>query len=138
MPIKSKLISKEARKYYENTSFEHLVSTWLQRDGWEVYAPYVDHGAKTDVLISDGNHFYRIQVKSVDTSDENIVVLPQWSEEDDIDFVIYFSKRADWGYITPKYSTRRKLKHPEHIRFHQQAKNFKKAFDKAQIINNRT
>lgn len=131
MPVKSKLISKEARRYYENTSFEHLVSTWLQRDGWEVYAPYVDHGAKTDVLISDGNHFYRIQVKSVDTSDENIVVIPQWSEEDDIDYVIYFSKKADWGYITPKYSARRKLKHPEHIRFHQQAKNFKKAFDKA-------
>lgn len=131
MPVKSKLLSKQAREYYENTSFEHLVSTWLQRDGWEVFAPYVDHGAKTDVLISDGNHFYRIQVKSLDTSDENIVVNAQWSDEDDIDYIIYFSKKADWGYITPKYGARRKLKHPEHIRFHQQAKNFKKAFDKA-------
>lgn len=36
--------------------------------------PMIDHGMKTDVLIADGNNFYRIQIKSVSTNDESLKV----------------------------------------------------------------
>ncbi len=131
MPLKSNLIPEKTKQFYENISFENQVETWLLRDGWQVFKPHVDHGAKTDVLISDGNLYYRLQIKTVDTCDETVVVIPQWSDSDDIDFIIYFSKRAPWGYIARKFLEKRRLKHPEHIRFHQEAGNFKRAFDKA-------
>lgn len=131
MPVKSLLISQNTKQFYENISFENQVETWLLRDGWQVFKPYVDHGSKTDVLISDGQHYYRIQVKSINTRDESMVVKPSWKSEDIIDFVIYFSKKAPWGYITPPFNHPRKLKHPDHIRFHQDPINFVKAFNQA-------
>lgn len=131
MPVKSNQIPTKTKQFYENISFESLVEAWLIRDGWQVFKPHVDHGAKTDVLISDGNLYYRIQVKSVDSSDENLIVKPMWAGTDDIDFVIYFSKKSPWGYITPAFKSPRKLKHPEHLRFHQESKNFIKTFEKA-------
>ncbi|GAC15489.1 PDDEXK-like family protein [Aliiglaciecola lipolytica] len=131
MPLKSNIVPEKTKQYCENVSYENQVETWLLKDGWQVFKPHVDHGAKTDVLISDGNLYYRIQVKSVDTCEETVVVVPQWSETDDIDYIIYFSKRAPWGYITPKFGGKRKLKHHEHIRFHQESTNFIKAFNKA-------
>lgn len=130
MPIKSNLIPKETKQYCENVSYEHQVASWLLKDGWEVYIPHVDHGAKTDVLISDGEYYYRIQVKSVDNHDENTVVKPMWEKRDNIDFVIYFSKKGQWGYIAPQFHKPRKLNHPEHLRFHQNSTNFLKAFAK--------
>jgi len=131
MPVKSNEIPSKTKQFFENISFENLVEAWLIRDGWQVYKPHVDHGAKTDVLISDGNLYYRIQVKSVDSGDENTVVKPMWAKSDNIDFVIYFSKKAPWGYITPAFSSPRKLKKPQHLRFHQEARNFIKAFERA-------
>lgn len=131
MPLKSIIIPKKTMQYFENVSFECQVEAWCLRDGWQVLQPRVDHGSKTDVFITDGNHNYRIQVKSIDTLDESIKVAPMWCETDNIDYVIYFSKKAPWGFITPQFSKKRKLNHPEHIRFHQDHKNFKRSFDKA-------
>ncbi|WP_100644672.1 hypothetical protein [Alteromonas facilis] len=131
MPIKSTIIPEKTKQFFENVSFENQVETWLIRDGWQVFKPHIDHGSKTDVLISDGNLYYRIQVKCVDTSNETHKVRPQWQPDDNIDFIIYFSKKAQWGYITPIFHEARKLKHPEHIRFHQDPRNFVKAFSKA-------
>jgi hypothetical protein len=131
MPIKSSVIPPKTKQFCENISFENQVEAWLIRDGWQVFKPHVDHGAKTDVLISDGNLYYRIQVKSVDSHDENVVVKPMWSETDNIDYIIYFSKKGPWGYITPPFLSPRKLKLPEHRRFHQESRNFIKAFERA-------
>lgn len=131
MPLKSNIIPEKTKQFCENVSYENQVATWLLKDGWQVFTPHVDHGSKTDVLISDGNLYYRIQVKSVETDDESVEVAPKWSRSDDIDFVIYFSKKQPWGYITPKFNDNRKLKHPDHIRFHQESTNFRKAFDRA-------
>ncbi len=86
---------------------------------------------KTDVVIADGKNFYRIQVKSVDTNDECTLVENKWNDAA-IDYVVYFSRQGDWGYITPPFSEDvRELNAPGHIRFHQHPKNFAKAFKRA-------
>ncbi|WP_180797727.1 hypothetical protein, partial [Vibrio parahaemolyticus] len=118
MPVRTLHTSSEAKKHYKSISYETLLASWLLQDGWEVFMPMIDHGMKTDVLISDGNKFYRIQVKSVECFDENTVVTDQWQNVQ-IDYVIYFSRCSNWGYIAPPFRGKRKVNHPEHVRFHQ-------------------
>ncbi|HHX8369413.1 hypothetical protein NB574_11750 [Vibrio vulnificus] len=127
MPVRTLHTSSEAKKHYKSISYETLLASWLLQDGWEVFMPMIDHGMKTDVLISDGNKFYRIQVKSVECFDENTVVTDQWQNAQ-IDYVIYFSRCSNWGYIAPPFRGKRKVNHPKHVRFHQHPKNFLKAF----------
>jgi hypothetical protein len=101
----------------------------LLNDGWDVFMPMIDHGLKTDFVISGGDTFYRIQVKSIVSDDESTVVENKWGKAS-IDYVIYFSKAGDWGYITPPFrQCRKKLNSKGHIRFHQHPKNFVKAFN---------
>tara|TARA_R110001583_G_scaffold174017_11_gene328277 strand:+ start:144 stop:422 length:279 start_codon:yes stop_codon:yes gene_type:complete len=89
----------------------------------------IDHGLKTDVAISDGDTFYRIQVKTLDSHNENMIVDNKWQDAN-IDYVIYFSRVGNWGYILPPFKQcRKKLNAPGHIRFHQHAKNFVRAFE---------
>ena len=46
-----------------------------------------------------------------------------------IDYVIYFSRTGQWGYITPAFTeNRRRLNSPGHIRFHNHQNNFLKAW----------
>ncbi|ANQ58808.1 hypothetical protein [Vibrio parahaemolyticus] len=130
MPLKTLHTSSEAKKHYKSVSYETLLASWLLQDGWEVFMPMIDHGMKTDVLISDGSKFYRIQVKSVECFDENTVVTDQWQDAQ-IDYVIYFSRCANWGYIAPPFNGKRRVNHIEHVRFHQHPKNFLKAFGRA-------
>ncbi|MEZ9408551.1 hypothetical protein [Vibrio lentus] len=130
MPVKTLHTSSEAKKYYKSISYETLLASWLLQDGWEVFMPMIDHGMKTDVLVSDGNKFYRIQVKSVECFDENTVVTDQW-QNTQIDYVIYFSRCSNWGYIAPPFKGKKRVNHPEHVRFHQHPKNFLKAFGRA-------
>ncbi|MGF1721837.1 hypothetical protein L4D20_17555 [Vibrio kyushuensis] len=130
MPVKTLHTSSEAKKHYKSISYETLLASWLLHDGWEVFMPMIDHGMKTDVLISDGNKFYRIQVKSVECFDENTVVTDQWQNAQ-IDYVIYFSRCSNWGYIAPPFKGKRRVNHSEHVRFHQHPKNFLKAFSRA-------
>ncbi|MFS1906771.1 hypothetical protein BCU30_011240 [Vibrio lentus] len=111
MPVKTLHTSSEAKKYYKSISYETLLASWLLQDGWEVFMPMIDHGMKTDVLVSDGNKFYRIQVKSVECFDENTVVTDQW-QNTHIDYVIYFSRCSNWGYIAPPFKGKRRVNHP--------------------------
>lgn len=74
---------------------------------------------KTDLLVSDGNNFYRIQVKTVESHDESHVVGNKWGDTK-IDYVIYFSRTENWGYILKPFNQRRKrLNSAGSIRFHQ-------------------
>jgi len=92
MPIKSSELANSYEKHYQNHSFETLAASWLTADGWEVLVPMIDHGRKTDIVVSDGKKFYRIQVKSLECSNESVVVENKWSNADStIDYVIYFS-----------------------------------------------
>jgi hypothetical protein len=85
---------------------------------------------KTDLLIGDGTEFYRIQIKTVESSDENHIVENKWGDAN-IDFVIYFSRTANWGYIAKPFTEKRKvLNAADNIRFHQHAKPFIKAFNR--------
>jgi len=129
MPIKNQAPKDTAVKHYENISYESLTASWLLNDGWEVYHPMIDHGMKTDLLIADGQTYYRIQIKTLASSDENALVVNKWGDAN-IDFVIYFSKKGNWGYITKPFKQRTKpLKSKGHIRFHKAQQPFARAFE---------
>ncbi|MEW6992304.1 hypothetical protein AADZ91_16670 [Colwelliaceae bacterium 6441] len=129
MPVKNANRTAPANQYYKNTSFETLAASWFTYDGWEVFVPVIDHDMKTDLLVSDGVNFYRIQIKTVESADESHFVENKWGEAK-IDYVIYFSKSASWGYITKPFKNRRKrLNSPDNIKFHQHHKPFIKAFN---------
>ena len=128
MPVRNSSPANESLKHYKSLSYEWLAASWLLKDGWDVFTPMIDHGLKTDFVISDGQDFYRIQIKSVESNDENIVVENKWDKAA-IDYVIYFSRTGNWGYITPAFRQQRKrLNAFGHVRFHQDPKNFVKAF----------
>ena len=128
MPVKNVTRTPRASQYYKNVSYETLAASWLSGGGWEVLMPLVDHGKKTDFVVADDSDYYRIQIKTVEGDNENTLVENKWGEEQ-IDFVIYFCRTADWGYIAPAFQARKKRLDAEgHIRFHQHPKNFLKAF----------
>lgn len=129
MPVKNSCPKSQSLQHYKNISYETLAASWLLNDGWDVFMPMIDHGLKTDFVISDGDTFYRIQVKSIVSDDESTVVENKWGKAS-IDYVIYFSRTGNWGYITPPFKQNRKrLNSTGHIRFHQHPKNFVKAFN---------
>ncbi|MFC3151778.1 hypothetical protein ACFOEK_12130 [Litoribrevibacter euphylliae] len=130
MPVQSVKPIPESKKHYKSISYETLCASWLLSAGWEVFMPMIDHGMKTDVLISDGNKFYRIQVKSVESYKEDVRVTSSW-EHAEIDYVIYFSRLSNWGFICPPFKGSRKLNNREHLRFHQESRNFIKVFNNA-------
>lgn len=130
MPVKSHCPHSESMKHYKSISYETLLASWLLQDGWEVFMPMIDHGMKTDVLISDGENYYRLQVKSLECCDEDTVVNEHWRGVD-IDYVIYFSRTAKWGYIAPPFKGKRRVNHMDHLRFHQDPVNFLKVFKRA-------
>lgn len=130
MPIKNSNIKQESLAVHKQLSYEQLVAAWLLSDGWEVLVPAIDHGKKTDLVIADDNHYYRIQVKTVESNHDSISVENKWGNAK-IDYVIYFSRTAEWGYITLAFSDNKKrLNSPDHIKFHQHPVNFLKAFKK--------
>ncbi|GAB2518729.1 hypothetical protein [Microbulbifer agarilyticus] len=131
MPVINVPLKESYARHYHNLSFELLCASWLLANGWDVFSPLIDHGSKTDLLISDRKSYYRIQIKAVDTVDEAVVVENKWNDTP-IDYVIYFSKQRDWGYVAKPFRQKQKrLDSPDHIRFHQHPKNFIKAFRQA-------
>ncbi|WP_197490391.1 PDDEXK-like family protein [Halothiobacillus diazotrophicus] len=112
----------------KNTSFESIVVSWLMQDGWQVFIPILDHGHQTDLLISDGPNYYRIQVKTVDACGDNHVVQNRW-EGSNIDVVIFFARNSNWGVIAPAFAEpERPLNHSEHRKFNQTKKEFLREF----------
>ena len=100
------------------------------QDGWQVFIPILDHGHQTDVLISDGPNFHRIQVKTVDGSSESQVLENRWKDSN-VDVVIVFARNSNWGYVLPAFDEKkRKLNSDGHQRFGQNKKEFLKAFHK--------
>lgn len=80
MPIKDVVRTPKASQYYKNVSYETLAAGWLSGGGWEVLMPLVDHGKKTDLVVADDSNYYRIQIKTIDTNDENIMVENMWGK----------------------------------------------------------
>ena len=128
MPVKNTIRTAPAQRHYNSISYETLTASWLVSDGWEVYLPLIDHDMKTDLIVVDNHNFYRIQVKSLDTKRENIMVENKWGDVD-IDYIIYFSRTSSWGYIaTPFRQRKKRLNSCDHIRFHKDCKPFLRAF----------
>ena len=130
MPVKNTILKERTLADHKQLSYENLVTAWLMSDGWEVLIPAIDHGKKTDLVAADDTNFYRIQVKSIDSNDESVSVENKWKGVE-IDYVIYFSRVGEWGYITPAFKENKKrLNASGHIRFHSHPTNFLKAFEK--------
>lgn len=131
MPVRNTQIKPQTLAAHKQLSYEQLVAAWLTSDGWEVLIPAVDHGMKTDLVVTDGDNYYRIQVKSIESPDESTVVENKWKEAK-IHYVIYFSRTGDWGYIAPAFQeSRRRVNARGHVRFHPHPTNFLKAFRRA-------
>ncbi len=117
----------------KNASFESMVVSWLMQDGWQVFLPVLDHGHQTDILISDGPNYFRIQVKTVGASGESYEVGNQWIDSC-VNCVIFFARNSNWGYIAPAFEEeKRPLNHLSHQRFEQGKKEFLKAFHKLEV-----
>lgn len=129
MPRRSNQIPDGEKQTLLNMSFENQVITWLMQDGWQVFVPTLDHGHKTDILISDGQQYFRIQIKTVcGTKGKKQVVQNAWKNKK-IDYVIYFARNGEWGFITPAFSEDKKiLNSPEHKQFGMKKKEFLTAF----------
>jgi len=114
----------------KNTAYESMVVSWLMQDGWQVFLPILDHGHQTDILISDGPNFFRLQIKTVEASGDDHVVENRWGGSN-VDLVIFFARNSNWGVITPAFAEkRRKLNHETHSKFNQTTKDFLKEFHK--------
>jgi PD-(D/E)XK endonuclease len=130
MPTKNSNLKQQTLAAHKQLSYENLVAAWLMGDGWEVLIPAIDHGKKTDLVAADDTNFYRIQVKSIGSDNESVKVENQWKGVK-IDYVIYFSRVGEWGYIMPAFQENSKrLNAAGHIRFHAHPTNFLKAFKK--------
>jgi hypothetical protein len=130
MPRRLTQTKSETHQTLKNVSFESQVVTWLMQDGWQVFLPMLDHGHKTDILISDGPHYYRIQVKTVEAIGEDHEVFNSWSNSN-VDCIIWFARNSTWGYITKAFEeNKRKLSYDGHQRFIQNKNDFLKAFHK--------
>jgi len=111
-----------------NCSFESLCATWFLQGGWQVFVPLLDHGHKTDLLVSDGISFFRVQVKTIETQDRHAEVANKWKGSK-VDFVVYFAKNSNWGFIIPAFQTcRKRLDCAGGQQFQQNRDSFLKAF----------
>jgi hypothetical protein len=93
-----------------------------------VFTPLFDHGHKTDLLISDGEYSYRIQVKTAENASDGLEISNQWNGSK-VDYVALFAKNSSWGIIFPAFSEKkRRLKDTDGCRFKLQKGSFMKAF----------
>jgi N-acetylglutamate synthase/N-acetylornithine aminotransferase len=96
--------------------------------GWQVFIPILDSGHATDLLISDGLSYYRIQIKTIEAQDESHMIANKWKGSK-IDYVVVFAKKSNWGYICPAFqSSKKRMNHVDHKRFTQNRKSFLAAF----------
>lgn len=130
MPTRRTATTKDTHQALKNTAFESRVISWLMRDGWEVYTPMLDNGHQTDLLISDGPNYHRIQVKTVGASGEDHLLENRWKDSH-VDVVVAFARNSNWGYVMPAFQEKsRRLNFETHQRFEQNKNSFLTAFHK--------
>jgi len=112
----------------KNTAYESTLVSWLMYDGWQVFVPILDNGHQTDIVISDGPSFFRIQVKSVSAGSDGHWLSNSWKDSD-VDIIVVFARNSNWGVVGPAFTTnRRRLNHKENLRFTFNRKSFLKQF----------
>lgn len=132
MPIKQIPTKQTTHQVMKNCSYESQVIFWLMIDGWQVFVPMLDHGHQTDILISDGKNYHRLQIKTVNgkPKGKKLLVKNLWKDKQ-ADVVIYFARDGNWGVVSHAFSTaQRSLDHKDNQHFHQNKKSFLAAFHK--------
>ena len=128
MPRRLTQTKSGTHQVLKNTSFESRVVSWLMQDGWQIFLPVLDNGHQTDILISDGPNYYRIQVKTIDAASEDQIIENRWIESN-VDVIVFFARNSNWGYIAPSFEENKKpLNHSTHRKFLQGKKEFLKEF----------
>lgn len=128
MPRRLTQTKMEAHQAMKNSSYESIVVSWLMQDGWQVFLPVLDHGHQTDILISDGPNFHRIQIKTVEASSDSHIVHNKW-KNGYVDVVVYFTRNSNWGVIAPAFQEeQRVLNHESHRKFLHVKKEFLREF----------
>jgi len=128
MPRRSTQTLANTHQVLKNVSFENMAACWLMQDGWQVFTPSLDHGHKTDLLISDGPKFYRIQVKTFASKGKDYSVQNSWTNSL-VDFLIFFARNGDWGVVAPAFEeSSRRLLHETHRKFRRTKNDFLKQF----------
>ena len=107
MPKRTNSLSEQNTQLHKNHSYELLVATWLMNAGWQVFVPLLDAAHAVDLIASDGPNSYRLQIKSVESQDAHYQVQNAWKGKY-IDYVIYFAKRSNWGYVCPAFASNQK------------------------------
>lgn len=114
----------------KNVSQESRVVSWLLHDGWQIFTPLIDHGHQTDILISDGPNYYRVQVKTVEATSTSQLLENRWKDSH-VDVVVAFARNSNWGFVLPAFAeNKRKLNAAGHEKFVQNRTAFLKAFHK--------
>ena len=129
MPRRLTKTAPKTHQTMKNVSFEMEVASWLMQDGWQVFTPVLDNGHQTDLLISDGPNYYRVQIKTVAARGDDHVVENRWPGSD-VDVVVFFARNSSWGVVAPAFKdARRPLNHESHRPFSSGSKKeFLKAF----------
>ena len=130
MPRRMTATKTGTHQVLKNSSFESLVVSWLMQDGWQVFTPILDNGHQTDILISDGPNYHRIQVKTVEAAGEDHELENRWKDSN-VDVIIAFARNGNWGYVMPAFTqNKRNLNFKGHQKFVQNKNEFLKAFHK--------
>ncbi len=136
MPRRLTQTEPNTHQALKNSSYESMVVSWLMQDGWQVFLPVLDHGHQTDILISDGPNYFRVQVKTVEATSNDHMVFNQWKNSN-IDCVIYFARNSNWGVVAPAFTEKKRaINHESHERFMQDKKEFLTAFHKLEVNGN--
>ncbi|KLU01615.1 hypothetical protein RISK_006331 [Rhodopirellula islandica] len=127
MPVRKTTILAATHQTLKNIAVESLIASWLMHDGWQVFRPMLDHAHKTDLLISDGPHFHRIQVKTFEKK-KGQEFTNCWSPCP-VDYVVFMVRNGNWGVITPGFTEKRRpIDHKEHRKFEKKKRDFLCAF----------
>jgi len=129
MPRRHTPVSPETHQTLKNMSYESQVISWLMYDGWQVFTPVLDNGHQTDILISDGPNYCRIQIKTIAATGEDQLIKNQW-QGSHVDCIIYFARNSSWGYVVPVFEAPKiPLNHSMNARFESHSRTqFLKAF----------
>ena len=102
-----------------------------------MFAALLDAAHAVNLIASHGPNSYRLQIKSIESQDENHHVQSAWKGKH-IDFVICFAQRSNWGYVCPAFTTNQKrLDDPTHKRFERNAKSFLAAFHTCERVKSK-
>ena len=93
MPRRKTVTKATTHQAMKNASYESKLAGWLMQDGWQLFSPVLDHGHKTDILISDGPNYYRIQVKTIAAKNDDVTAFKKDVEKLTTDLTDLFAER---------------------------------------------